>query len=439
MAIIYVRSTDGSDADNGSTWALAKATLAGAGAIDAAGDTIYLSQAHAESTSGTISLGLAGTATAPTKIIGANDSAAPPTAVSVLPTITGTGAGGAMGLNSGAVHWYGINFIGGTAASSYTISLGTTLPSRFERCSFTAIGNTDAEFAVAGGTSTKLLFESCDFKLATTTQLVMTVAGRVDIRGGSVLVGSSAITRGFDFSTLGVLQVEAFDFTNCAAAFDLCKAPASATIPYRARFIDCKLPASWSGSPVTGTPNPGAMVEMINCSAGSTNYAYWRKTHAGEIKHESVIVRSSGASDGVTPLSWKMTSNANALYPYNGLESQEILLWNDNTGSSKTATVEVVTDNVTLTDAEAFIELQYLGSSATPLATRINDAKADFAATAASQTSSSVTWTTTGLTTPVKQKLAVTFTPQMKGYLIARIILCKASTTMYVDPLITIT
>jgi hypothetical protein len=36
----YVRSTDGSDADNGSTWALANATLAGAMTDAAAGDRI---------------------------------------------------------------------------------------------------------------------------------------------------------------------------------------------------------------------------------------------------------------------------------------------------------------------------------------------------------------------------------------------------------------
>ena len=56
MATIYVRSTDGNNADNGSTWALAKATIAGAAAIDAAGDTVFVSDAHAESTAGAVTL-----------------------------------------------------------------------------------------------------------------------------------------------------------------------------------------------------------------------------------------------------------------------------------------------------------------------------------------------------------------------------------------------
>jgi hypothetical protein len=39
----------------------------------------------------------------------------------------------------------------------------------------------------------------------------------------------------------------------------------------------------------------------------------------------------------------------------------------------------------------------------------------------------------------VKQKLSVSFTPQMKGVVKARIYVARASTTVYIDPLITIT
>jgi hypothetical protein len=56
MANLYVRSTDGNNSDNGTTWALAKATVAGVAAIDAAGDTIYLSQDHNETTASSVSL-----------------------------------------------------------------------------------------------------------------------------------------------------------------------------------------------------------------------------------------------------------------------------------------------------------------------------------------------------------------------------------------------
>lgn len=434
----YVRSTDGNDADNGSTWALAFASLAGFAAVDSAGDTVYLSQAHSESTAASVNYNFAGTLAAPTKIIGANDGAAPPTAVSTAPAIAVTGGGNDLGLNSGSTYWYGINFTIGTAANSGAITFGAAGHiSRFEACSFTALSNTAAVFKTGGGTSTKVVFESCTFKFATTAQLIQ-VNGNVKMRGGSVLSGSSANVVMFDFQTLGDLTVEGFDMSNCASSVDLCKTTAGTGITYRGRFIDCKLPSSWSGSPHNGTPNAGAVVELINCSAGAVNYAYWRKVYAGEIKHETTVVKTGGATDGTTTLSWKFVSNANAIAPLVGLESQELLVWNDTVGSPVTATVEVLTDNVTLKDDEAYIRLRYLGSSATPLATLLTDNKADPLATAANQTSSSVTWTTTGIGTPIKQKLSATFTPQMKGYVIAEIVLMKPSTTMYADPTLTL-
>jgi hypothetical protein len=58
--------------------------------------------------------------------------------------------------------------------------------------------------------------------------------------------------------------------------------------------------------------------------------------------------------------------------------------------------------------------------------------------TPAAQTASTATWTTTGLTTPNTQKLEVTFTPQKKGLVQARVVLAKASKTIYVDSKLTV-
>src|SRR3990167_2296817 len=89
MANIYVRSTDGSDADDGSTWALAKATLAGALAIATSADTIWVSQNHAETAAGNKSH------TFPTtpglRVLCGNDAAEPPTALATTATVTTTG------------------------------------------------------------------------------------------------------------------------------------------------------------------------------------------------------------------------------------------------------------------------------------------------------------------------------------------------------------
>ena len=93
MADIYVRSTDGLDADSGATWALAKATLVGAAAIDAAGDRIFLSDNQAESTAAAVSVVLAGSLVSKTQLLSVDDSTGePPTALLKGASVTTTGA-----------------------------------------------------------------------------------------------------------------------------------------------------------------------------------------------------------------------------------------------------------------------------------------------------------------------------------------------------------
>jgi hypothetical protein len=145
-----------------------------------------------------------------------------------------------------------------------------------------------------------------------------------------------------------------------------------------------------------------------------------------------------------------MATSANASYPCGVLASPVFSIWNDTTGVAKTVTVEFVHDtnvaagqgagtSFAFRDDEIWLEVEYLGASGSPLGTIIRDVKATPLTTAADQTSSSVGWTTTGMTTPVKQKLvSASFTPQQKGYIQCRVYVAKASKTIYVDPKITV-
>lgn len=446
MANIYVRSTDGSDADNGSTWALAKATLSGAAAIDAAGDFIYVSQVHAESSGSAQTISFAGTAANPVRVICGNDGAAPPTAVATAAVVTTTG-NFAIAI-SGSAYVYGITFDAGTGASgaSASISLNNSANhfQRFEQCSFRLNTSGSSQTlhttsAVASTGQTKTTWIACSVRFGSTSHSIQLNRGVFEWEGGSLLSGGTSPSTLFTISGTsnyqGIAHISGVDFSNASSSVNL----VTGQTPGYVLFRNCKLPASWSGGVFTGTFAPGGRVEMHNCDAADTNYRLWVEDYSGNIKSETTIVVTGGASDGTTPLAWKMASTANASYPVTALHSPEIVKWNDTTGSAITATVEIITDNVTLTDAECWIEVQYLGTSGFPLSVFVSDAKADILATAANQSSSSVTWTTTGLGTPVKQKLSVTFTPQEKGFLHAVVHLAKASTTVYVDPLLTIT
>jgi hypothetical protein len=160
----------------------------------------------------------------------------------------------------------------------------------------------------------------------------------------------------------------------------------------------------------------------------------------GDTYSETTIVRSGGASDGINPLSWRMVANATAkVFPVLPMVSGEFAIWNDTTGSARTVTVEFLHDSATgLKDNELWLELDYYGASGNPKGTLATSAP-NVLASGSTLASSSATWTTTGMANPNAQKVAVTFTPQLKGFFIATIKLAKASYTVYVDPKMTVT
>lgn len=465
MAQIYVRSTDGSNADNGSTWALAKATLAGADAIDTSGDQINLSSIHSESTAGNVTLScLSGSWAGATRILSVNDAAAPPTTLAAGAVVACTNTATSMKIfsgNGGTGYVYGVTFQAGNAGSSRVdLEIGPNAAApgdyyvRFEQCTF-HLNTTNAVGLIYvpsnNGTTDKSSFVewvNCYVKFGNAGHNVF-LEGSFRWNGGGAAAGGTSPTNIFNFISAtattttvgGPVLVENCDFSNFSSTVNICATPNVRRVSFVIR--NCKLPASWSGNLVAaiGTMSSGTRVEMYNCAAGATNYALWITDFIGEIKHETTVVRTGGANDGVTSFSWKMsTQTGRAGFDSNPLVSPELSIYNSTTGSAKTLTVEMLTDSLTnLKNDEVWLEVNYLGSSATPIATRITSAKADTLATAADITASSTTWTTTGLTNPNKQKMAVTFTPQMKGWFHCKVMFAKSAATIYIDPKIAVT
>lgn len=432
MANIYVRSTDGSDSDNGSTWALAKATLAGAAAIDAAGDTIYVSQDHASITAGAVSLAINSSVSAPSKIICGNDAAEPPTALATSATVTTTGNSSISPVNgSGFQYISGIQFIAGSGASgTASIAAGNSLAlSVFESCSF-QLATTGASSRITHpGIGANGHLKNCTFKFGAAGQSVQLDGGNGHIQGGSLLSGGVSPTSFFIGTSVNEVLIEDFDFSNGDAAMNLMNYTAAGHVVIR----NCKLPASWSGLLNAGNTSSFGVVEMFNCDGGDTNYRYRKASQFGTIQDEETIVRTGGANDGTTSWSLKLVTTADAEFPLNTIDTPERVRWNDTVGTPITLTVHIVRDSLTnLTDKEIWLEVDYLGTSGVPLGSPIDD-RGGLIASAADQTTSAEVWTTTGLTNPNEQQLSVTFTPQEAGYIHYKVRLAKASTTVYVD------
>lgn len=436
-ANFYVRSTDGSNADSGATWALAKATLAGAFSAASAGDTIYVSQVHAETQASSMTLTSPGTAASPVRVICANDGAEPPTALATTATVTTTGTNNIT--LAGFAYFYGITFACGTGAGSPAFGIHSSSSAagwcRFDSCVLSLPGAGTVNIGANAGNiaSQAVEFNNTNLVCSSASNGVKLLSGFLRWTGGSVT--TTAPTTLFDPTNFGdpfYAEIAGVDLSVMGSGKSLVNAAATKSGIFT--FANCKLGAGVGVTTGSVSGQTASQVTLINCDSADTNYRFYRQPYPGTITHEITIVRTGGSTDGTTPFSRKMVSTANSKI-YSPLESLPVTFLNESL-SSVTVSAEVVTDGVTLTDADAWIEVEYLGNGSFPISTTITDRVSDIIfGTPANQTTSSATWTTTGLSSPVKQTLSVTFTPAEKGPIRAKVCLAKASTTMYVDQL----
>ncbi len=156
--------------------------------------------------------------------------------------------------------------------------------------------------------------------------------------------------------------------------------------------------------------------------------------YQGTLTTETTIIpNSQQASDGTTALTWKVVTTANSEWqsPFETFTTPE---WMDTTGGAVTRTFEIINDGTTLTNADIWAEVQYLNNASFPIAAMATSGIADVLAAGSNIISSSVGWTTTGLGSPTKQKIAVTFTPNMKGFFRIVFKVGIASKTIYISP-----
>jgi len=435
----YVRSTDGDDADSGLTWALAKKTLVGALAVAAAGERIWVSQAHAETQASAMTLTSAGTAAAPVEILCGNDGAEPPTALATTATSSTTGAN-SLAFGAGVAFVYGITFSCGTGAGAANLQMITTSSAwHLESCQLslatTAVGQ---QLTIGGGSGQQLAcrFRNVTVSFANAGHLIR-IRNAFVWAGGS-LVGTSPtvlfspVTGAAMSSPVRVIGV---DLSNCTGTL-----VNVAGGPVVVSFEQCKLGSGVAL--VTGTnPGPwGTQVYLANCDSADTQYRMQRHQYEGDVYSDTAVYRTGGASDGTTPLSHKMVSSANSKFTF-PLYGPEFVIYNAATGSAKTATVEIVRDiaATNLNDDEVWLETEYLGTSGVPLSLFASDRMTNILSTPAAQDASTAGWTLGGFgTAGTKQKLVTTFTPQEVGIIRCRVALAKATTTIYVDPLITV-
>jgi hypothetical protein len=433
-------TTGHTTADNTATWTCIGAVGAFAGyaapfaymqtptgtGFMAAGDTLYVSDRHVQTQSVSFNLTSSnGTADLPLRIICVDHTATPPTALALTASVSTTGATYLRFCIY--VYLYGLVFTCGSSSNlSGLAGAGLTNDVIAEHCTFNLgasflLGYIDASATYAN----KVIMNDCTVHYGSTTHTLGANGGNVTFN--RLTLTGSAPNNAFNTNAHANFVVNDSDLSLATSTLVTTN---NATL-YRAVFSNCKL-----GAGVTlqsGTLySPFGDMSFYNCSSSNINYSYRRIRYEGTVDHELTTVRTSGASDGTTSISWKAVTGSTASFG-KPMDLAPIAQWNETTGSALTATVEIA-GAASLTNGDIWLEIEYLGDAASCVGSVVSSRRG-LLATAAAVTTSSASW---GGSPTYKQKLQCAFTPQEKGPVVARVYVAKASATVYVDPMMTI-
>ena len=446
MTVRFVKAGgSGTNAD----WAGAYATMAAAITASAAGDVFWVSSAHSETPSSALSLTFKGTLASPNRVLCVVESGASGISGLSNTAVIGTSGANALTLVSGNVYYYGIIFRVGVSQSSgsciININTSASLLDEavcFENCSIENQSNSSGAIINIGGNGTlRARFVNTNFRFGNAGSRIAVANSRVSIEGGAAVSGTTTPTTQMFLGNGGrgmQIDINGFDFSNFSSSLVVFN-PGSAVNMHPSKMRNCRMPTSWASFSTAVTPI--ARSESNNADTGSTIGRLWVEDYCGTITNENTIVRTGGASDGTTGISWKMVSNANAEYPLLRLESGEIVAWNELTGS-RTVTVEIIHSGVgagasgDFRDDEIWLEVVSL-DSASYVVGALTSTMALPETTPADHANSSETWASSPAT-PVKQYLQAAISPDLKGYISCRVVLAQASKTVYIDPKLTV-
>jgi hypothetical protein len=171
-------------------------------------------------------------------------------------------------------------------------------------------------------------------------------------------------------------------------------------------------------------------VQFIHCDAGDTTYRTERWNWFGRQFTDTATTRVGGASDGNTPISWRIVSNAGVRweFPY---ESLPISIWNNIVGTPITVTLQGIWAGPLLPmNDEIWMDIQYYGTSGYPLSSKATTTKADWLTAGEYVALGSGLWS--GSTTPFT--ITTTIVPQERGPITIYVCVGRPSSTYYIDP-----
>ena len=289
-----------------------------------------------------------------------------------------------------------------------------------ENCSAEVSGSGD--LIVLGASQT--LFIDCDFTLTWANASSFSVlSGHHTIIGGSI--GGASDTAFLLTSAMGFVYLKGVDLSALTGTLVIY---AASSFPTLMDFIfeGCLFNAGVTvSSGLSG--NAGAQLRIYGSSATNQPYYIQEDMHEGTVQSETTIIKTGGSSDGVTPISLKNITNANTESGFMGVKNVMPILFFANTIGNNTFEVDLVTDGLTLTEEDVYMQLMH------PQAGVLRAFDSSVNHDAANLPASSATWVTTGLGAPNKQKVSITVNVGQKGWVEVHLVVTRPSSIVYAD------
>lgn len=445
MASWYVNPGLGSGTNAGTSWANAfnSTTTSWTDAITAssAGDDFYVNAASTVSNASAQTLTFKGTSASPNRVFSCST-------ITNNPPVTGdlgvgaahTTTGNSGQTISGHVYIYGCTFNMGTGAVNPT---------------FTFVG---------GSVDSDITLETCKIITpATGATANITIGGNVVNLGQRVTWRNTTLK--FGNAGQGInLTTGMFRWENTASAIDnagsiptnLFLASASAVRTYIATCIGVDFSAITSKALVAATAGNGVL-QFVDCLYGASTtftapsvaaglnidqvvsdvttgtYAQGRTNYSGTSTADNTIYNN--ATDGVTPISWKVVATANCsnTVPF---ECFDIVQW-VSAGTYAASTIMVTSATASLTNNDVWVVVDYLGSTY-PGASKVTSGNSPLIPGGSSPTNLSAgSWVHSGQGNNYQLTIP-SFTTSAAGYVTFRVRVGKASLTAWIDPAVTV-
>lgn len=250
--------------------------------------------------------------------------------------------------------------------SNLTIASGA-VRFRFEQCQFKFTGASNpGSFVIGSANISTIEFKGCTFQYANTTSINQSF----NVQRGAYKFEDCALAGVWPTATL---FSQAGTTTSSSVLFEGCDLSSYAAGTLLAGsntnngywcFKDCKL----SSAPIiSAISNDNVSVDVNRCDTGGTNYRNERYALNADETTSITVVRTGGASDGVTAVSHRVATTSSANNSMRVFNALPLATWNAVTGSNRNVTLYgMVNDSRVPNNDELWFDVEYLGSASSP-------------------------------------------------------------------------